>query len=223
MFRQLCGDEAMKNVILVTNMWGEVSPEVGEKREAELAADDIFFKPALDKEAKIRRHDNTYATAHKIVQDITANVPIRLKIQHELIEERKRMSDTAAGQYLNREQAEEMSKLQLEVEELQKELEDAIGMEDDEVLAELEAAKEKLQIKVGRMQSDSDKLVAIRSEQVIRPTDNGQRSAGMETICPPSTNQTTAPATLGQWLEWARNFLLKGARKLIGIGEDDTA
>ena len=39
MFRQLCGDSTLKNVIFVTNMWGKVPKEVGEAREKELAED----------------------------------------------------------------------------------------------------------------------------------------------------------------------------------------
>ena len=42
MFRELCGDSSLKNVILVTNMWGEVSEAVGETREQELTTN--FFK-----------------------------------------------------------------------------------------------------------------------------------------------------------------------------------
>jgi hypothetical protein len=35
MFRELCGDSTLKNVILVTNMWGDVPQDVGEAREEE--------------------------------------------------------------------------------------------------------------------------------------------------------------------------------------------
>ena len=45
-FRRLCGDAALKNAVLVTNMWGEVSGNIGEAREKELSSK--IFKPALD-------------------------------------------------------------------------------------------------------------------------------------------------------------------------------
>ena len=35
MFRKVCGDGALRNVIIVTNMWGEVDPQTGNAREAE--------------------------------------------------------------------------------------------------------------------------------------------------------------------------------------------
>ena len=44
MLCKLCGDAALKNVVLITNMWSEVPPNVGEAREKELSSE--FFKPA---------------------------------------------------------------------------------------------------------------------------------------------------------------------------------
>jgi len=55
MFRKLCGDSTLQNVVIVTNMWGEVDPQVGGACEAELMREDIFFKPILDKGAQIAR------------------------------------------------------------------------------------------------------------------------------------------------------------------------
>jgi hypothetical protein len=63
MFRQLCGESTLRNVVIVTNMWGEVGREVGEAREAELGSDDRFFKPVLDKGAHMLRH-NGLTSAH---------------------------------------------------------------------------------------------------------------------------------------------------------------
>ena len=54
MFRKLCGESTLKNVVIVTNMWGKVEQDVGESREQELAG--IYFKPALDKQAQLVRH-----------------------------------------------------------------------------------------------------------------------------------------------------------------------
>jgi hypothetical protein len=64
MFRKLCGDDTLKNVVIVTNTWSEVGQAKGEMREAELK--NKFFKPALDKGAQMLRHDNTVQSAHNI-------------------------------------------------------------------------------------------------------------------------------------------------------------
>jgi hypothetical protein len=35
MFREICGENTLKNVVIVTNTWGAVSKEIGEAREQE--------------------------------------------------------------------------------------------------------------------------------------------------------------------------------------------
>lgn len=39
MFRKLCGEESLENVLIVTNMWGLVEQSRGEAREKELMED----------------------------------------------------------------------------------------------------------------------------------------------------------------------------------------
>ena len=95
--RELCGDHALKNVILVTNMWGDVSPDVGEAREQELVRP--LFKSALDEGARLARHYNTSKSAHDIIRCVMKNQPIPLQIQCELVDEHKDLPDTAGGRW----------------------------------------------------------------------------------------------------------------------------
>jgi hypothetical protein len=122
MFRQLCGDSTLKNVVLVTNMWGEVSKEVGEAREAELAREDIFFKPVVEKGARLLRHDNTVESVQEILRFIIGNQPRSLRIQRELVDEKKNISQTAAGAELNRDLLQQAEKHRLEMIVLQDEM-----------------------------------------------------------------------------------------------------
>ena len=73
MFRELCGDKTLRNVIFVTNMWGEIPQDVGEARELELTTN--FLKPVLDKGAQLVRHHNTIQSAHDIIRFILENKP----------------------------------------------------------------------------------------------------------------------------------------------------
>jgi len=66
MFKRLCGESTLRNIVIVTNMWGEVDPQVGEAREAKLK--DTFFKPVLDKGAQIARNENTVTSAQRIIR-----------------------------------------------------------------------------------------------------------------------------------------------------------
>ncbi len=120
LFCNLCGDDALKNSVIVTNMWGEVDVKKGEKREAELR--DKFFKPAIDKGAQLLRHDNTAKTAHNILRYIIHNRPLPLRIQIELVDEKKKLLETVAGEELNREMLELTRKQEAEIGQLQEEM-----------------------------------------------------------------------------------------------------
>lgn len=84
-------------------MWGDVEKETGEAREAELAESDRFFKPVLDKGARMMRHENTRDSAHDILRRIIQNYPIALKIQREMVDEKKDVSRTVAADELQKE------------------------------------------------------------------------------------------------------------------------
>ncbi|KAJ7476014.1 P-loop containing nucleoside triphosphate hydrolase protein [Mycena latifolia] len=165
MFRQLCGESTLKNVVIVTNMWGEVGLEVGEAREAELASDERFFKPVLDKGARMLRHDNNAASAQAILHYLVGNQPRALRIQRELVDQGKDISQTAAGEELNRELAEQINRHKQEMVVLQKEMKEAIRAKDEETRKELEFETKKLQAEMSRVQNDSQKLASDYTAQ----------------------------------------------------------
>jgi hypothetical protein len=166
MFVQLCGERSLKNVALVTNMWSEVPLELGEAREAELR--NIFFKPVLDKHARLLRHENTLQSAQAILRHLISNRPIVLRIQRELVEDHLDISQTAAGAELNRELIEQRRKHQEELQNIQIEMKAAIEARDDEARRELEEETRKLEAKMTRLQMDSQKLAYDYKQEMIR-------------------------------------------------------
>jgi len=168
MFRQLCGDDSLVNVLIVTNMWGEVGLEVGEAREAELRDKDLFFKPALDKGARLIRHLNTFDSARAIIHCIIDNHPMALQIQHELVDEQLNLSQTAAGTELNRELMEQAQRHEEELKEIRAEMATAITKKDDETKQELEEVVQKLTSEVLRVQADARKLELGYNEEKAR-------------------------------------------------------
>jgi DNA polymerase III alpha subunit (gram-positive type) len=168
MFRQLCGESSLKNVVLVTNMWSEVSAEVGEARETELRQRDIFFKPVLDRHARLLRHENTLESAQSIIRYLIGNHPMALRIQRELVDQNLDISQTAAGAELNRELMEQVRKHQQELLDLQVEVKSAIKARDEETRKELEEETRKLQVEMARIQGDSQKLASDYNQQYVR-------------------------------------------------------
>lgn len=158
MFRQLCGNSSLNNVAIVTNMWGEVSLQVGEAREAELREKRLFFKPVLEKHAKLLRHDNTLESGQKIIRFFLDNIPEPLRIQRELVDEHKELLETAAGAELSRELLEQEREHQEELRSIKIEMEAAIKARDEETRQELEEETQRLQGEMNRIQMESQKL-----------------------------------------------------------------
>ena len=99
LFTKLCGQDALRNVVIVTNMWSEISTqERGNDRQRQLETDDQFFKRALDLGATITRHDNTRESALRIVRRVLDNHPTPLGIQRELVDSHKHFSETEVAQ-----------------------------------------------------------------------------------------------------------------------------
>jgi hypothetical protein len=105
MFRQVVGNAAARNVVILTTKWELAKPELGESREAEMKKDPLFFEPLLNLGASMIRyptHDD-HSIALDIVKGmIESNQPVKLQIKLEMVEEGLAVCDTAAGQILNR-------------------------------------------------------------------------------------------------------------------------
>jgi len=138
LFRKLCGDDALKNVVIVTTMWSKVTSEEGNARQRELENDSRFFKPALDRNAAITRYDNTRASAHDILRMFLRNHPIPLTIQRELVDYRKHFLETEAAQEVNRGLQSLVQKHTAELKSLKAEMEEAKRTKDLKAVRELQ-------------------------------------------------------------------------------------
>ncbi|KAH7905077.1 P-loop containing nucleoside triphosphate hydrolase protein [Hygrophoropsis aurantiaca] len=100
MFQKLCGDEGLKNVILVTTKWTSLPDEnSGVKREEQLK--NTFWKDMIDQGSKIARFHDTCESAWDIVEPILKeDQSTVLHIQKELVELKKFLPQTEAGNAL---------------------------------------------------------------------------------------------------------------------------
>ena len=118
--RRICGEDTLRNVVLMTNMWGNVNPKVGAAREKQLAAE--FVRPALDKGAQLLRNGNTTESAHEIIRVILRNHRSALQVQQELIDEGRKFDQTTVGKGISEELREDKNKLERQLEALENEL-----------------------------------------------------------------------------------------------------
>lgn len=100
MFTRLCGPEAIKNVILITTKWDELSSEgIGRLRESQLKGE--HWRHMVDMGSRIHRFDGTQRSARRIVNYILAKQPIdAVQIQTELVQIGDLLAETEAGRTL---------------------------------------------------------------------------------------------------------------------------
>ncbi|KAI6142752.1 P-loop containing nucleoside triphosphate hydrolase protein [Pisolithus tinctorius] len=131
-FRELCGEDAFKNIVIVTNMWRDDELEICNKRENELATDDKFYKAVLEGGGKMVRHDGTVASAKAIVRQLINKGNVALASQREIIDEHKEFSGTAVGKELTRALKEQAEQYGTELREIYASLEASTREKDEE-------------------------------------------------------------------------------------------
>jgi hypothetical protein len=163
MFRNLCGEDALENVIVVTTRWDDVPEkdrETMEKRENELMkTPGKFFQPLIAAGGQFLRHDNTEGSARRIVEMFLKNNPIALQIQIEM-HSGKTLEETAAGSELAAELKKLMDKHSKEMKDLKEEMVVAVAEKDEALKKELEAERSKMQKEIVKWEEQKKALAA---------------------------------------------------------------
>ena len=104
LFRSICGDNALKNVILVTTCWDSVRPEnLGEalRREQELV--DKFWAPMQEKGSYIDQFNGSKESAEALILELVwQRDSVVLEIQRDVVDEQKEIAETEAGRQLGK-------------------------------------------------------------------------------------------------------------------------
>ncbi|KAF9531060.1 hypothetical protein CPB83DRAFT_868203 [Crepidotus variabilis] len=122
MFRKLTGHVSMKNVVIVTTFWTKVERKNGIDRQRQLE-DDMFFGRSLQKGAKLMPHDDGNRSAERIILHIlTHQDPEALRIQKQMVDKKKALSQTDASQELRRVIEEQLRQFEEQMKGLDREL-----------------------------------------------------------------------------------------------------
>ena len=105
MFGKLCGDQAVKKVVLVTTMWDRIQrlgdPRTGERREKELFENYSSWKTMINYGASTARFLNDADSAWKIIDPILKQHATEvLLLQEELVDLKRALRETQAGKTL---------------------------------------------------------------------------------------------------------------------------
>ncbi|KAF5372396.1 hypothetical protein D9757_011613 [Collybiopsis confluens] len=152
MFKNLCGAETYKNVVILTTFWDDRSAKkMGEKREAELKSK--FCLQLAQGGAAFMRHNRTKSSSHKVLDYIFTLVPTDVQITKEIRVDGKTLEDTAAGSVHRAEVDALIAKHKAEVEELMNEMKDMKGA-NEEMRKELAKEKEEMRMKLDRLEQE---------------------------------------------------------------------
>ncbi|OSX64599.1 hypothetical protein POSPLADRAFT_1044113 [Postia placenta MAD-698-R-SB12] len=166
MFRELCGIKALASCVIVLNMWNEVSEDVATARERELRETDIFFKPAMDAGASMLHHTNSPSSAQEILRDVVKKEPVVLQIQEEIVEQGKPIYETSAGVALLGDLAARQQRQLAQLQEMQRELEEAIDQQNESDRRELEEIEAGIKAKTAQLERDQE---FIRKDPIPEP------------------------------------------------------
>ncbi|KIV87796.1 hypothetical protein PV11_03318 [Exophiala sideris] len=104
MFRKLCGEGFLKNIILATTFWDLVNEAEGLAREQELLQADDFFKEMQERGCEVARISTDRGANLELLSRFALKQPSVMLIQRELFEG-KSVKETAAASEISRELA----------------------------------------------------------------------------------------------------------------------
>lgn len=198
MFKELCGEDAYRHVVLATSMWGKEDEAVAVGRERELTGDGGFWRAMQARGSAVRRWLGDAGSADAIVQHLmrarAAHGAVALKIQREMVDEGKTLVSTSAGQEVDRELAELRDKLDGELRRIQEENKAAMAEKDMEWHQSLneqrlllekqrqraEQGQEALKVDFQRLLAETDAKYRQEMERVreeLRKTEEEKRNA----------------------------------------------
>ncbi|KAJ7277726.1 P-loop containing nucleoside triphosphate hydrolase protein [Mycena rebaudengoi] len=155
MFKNLCGTETYKNVVVLTTFWDRVSNEEGVEREEELRS--RFFKDLVDGGTRFMRFNRTMDSANKVLGHILTLAPTNVQIQEEIRVDGKSLGETAAGSERRQEAERMISKHTEEIAELKAEIK-TIKQISDAARRTIEEERDKLLKEVERLRSETSEL-----------------------------------------------------------------
>lgn len=163
MFHAICGASAMKNAIIVLNMWDRTKSDVYEPREKELR--NVFFQPAMKNGASILRHDGSKASGELILSTLLERPAVDLAIQTEMVDQGMALRTTEAGLALLGDLAGRERKHAEELRRIRGELKEARLRRDVADESDLRVTEERLESLQRRMAEEQDNLQRSVSHQ----------------------------------------------------------
>lgn len=162
MFKRLCGDQNLSNVVMATCQWERVAEEDGREREKQLKETPNFWKYMIDRGSKIHRHYNTRESALRLIDSLVGGTAARpkiiLDIQSQMVDEGKDLASTAAGQAVDDAISKERQRFAKQIAESQADMKEALASRDRETADILKQHQEEMNERVRKLDKEHSAL-----------------------------------------------------------------
>jgi hypothetical protein len=155
MFTKVLGLHGMKNCRLVTTKWSKVDHATGVERETELCREDKFWRPLLNAGASTVRFQDTMESAIDIIKPLVHGQAMEPQLVKEVVREGKSLKQTSAGQIVNDDVLEAKKAHATEMEQLKKDIKEALEKKDYEFADLLKAERDEHAAKLEKLKKDS--------------------------------------------------------------------
>ena len=164
---KLCGDSAFRSIVVVTTFWDVVAPHVGQHREKELQSTPEFFGNLIEKGSQMMRSDSGRQGQLEIVRCIlTGGERVILAIQHEIVDLKCDLVDTAVGKMLYGQLKELKGAAEEELGTIQVEMQDAIVEHDVELIGHLAKVQNRIEKQIAEVEANKQSLGLPKHELI---------------------------------------------------------
>ncbi|KAK0706213.1 P-loop containing nucleoside triphosphate hydrolase protein [Lasiosphaeria miniovina] len=178
MFEALCGKVDMSHVVLATTMWDTLQDDESHRRGATTEMDlrTNYWADMLEFGSHTFRHDNTRESALKITNYILSlQGNMVLKIQREMVDDKRTLYQTLAGQELQRELVEERAKHARDLESARKSHEAAMRSGDQRMIDKMARQEREYKAKLDKLDHEKEERIRILEQDFQRMHEDKDR------------------------------------------------
>jgi small GTP-binding protein len=158
LFKKLCGEDALKNVVLATSMWDKVAPHEAQKREDQLKNTPEFWGWMMSKGSKTYRHNNTKESARDLLKHFLPMDKTILALQDDMVNKHKTLGETGAGRELEYELAKEREKFARDLLEARAQMREAMKQRDQDSIEAIRELQNEYEAHMRRLEKDREEL-----------------------------------------------------------------
>ncbi|CAE6462514.1 unnamed protein product [Rhizoctonia solani] len=170
LFEKICGNQAMSNAVIITNMWTTPRDPQEEARENQLKNE--YFKNAIGNGAKVARRGGVGPESALAILSLILNcAPVTLRLQTEMATHNLPLDETEAGALVDQNLRKRLERQERERMELEEELQAARDEHDRRAEQQLERFKrdKEAEVQTLRQQLDLLRSASARQRQISHP------------------------------------------------------